>query len=140
MIFVTNDSATMRYDGTSALLYNIFGREDWSVLRKRSRLYLSTNRGMTTFAWTDKRPERWDKLSRWLNARYANPWSAAGAALREMLQLSNDTITNYDRPPCIHYRATRMLAAPLQNVMTCALRQSPGARCRQHAQAKPHPE
>ena len=113
-MLVSEDTAFVRYEATSGGFYAAYGKGDWAALRTRPTLMLSSNRGITTFAYTD----RTDKtgLSAWLRSRFTSPWSAAGSALRQVVRLAAPR----PRDICVHYRAARMMAVPVEDIVACA--------------------
>ena len=53
-LLLGEDTTFLRYEGTSNGFYQSYSRSDWAALRTRPTLMLSSNRGITTFAFGDR--------------------------------------------------------------------------------------
>jgi hypothetical protein len=134
-LVTTPDAALLRCDCTSKLfdrhaMDNGVAGAAW--LRKRPTLYLTTNRGMLSFAFDDvtKAGAPRTQLTRLLRERFASPWRAAAYTLQELIALPSSGASP-GNDTCLHLRhgrtaaATRGAELPYRELLECATRHAP---------------
>lgn len=109
--------------------YAMYSSGNWSALRRKSRLFLSSHRGFLTIAWLSQKTR--PPFANWLRSllstadgersRRKEPfytWLAMRLALRRVLRVAKPEPASC----CVHYRHAVMQAVRLQNVLACASR------------------